>query len=181
MSLRKFTRPGDPSGPNHRYESSLRQLNHERIDDIGPADHPRQGSWQIVRALGSGTRGSRGPLALREDNRCDEAVAPAGNIGHIAIARLTVAQKSAQGCDIDPKIAFRHESVGPGAVDELFLADKLARALHQGNQDFERAAADTKGLVGFEKDVLCWKQPERAERDCVLARNHQRIRHRNLI
>jgi hypothetical protein len=144
----------DPSRPNHRYEASFRQLNHERIAEIGPADHPRQGGWQIMRALGSGTWRRQGPLPLRKDNRCDEAIAPAGNVGDVAIARLTVAQKSAQGCDIDPKITFRHEGVGPGAGDKLFLADEIARAFDQGNEDVKGAAADTERLSASRS--RCW-------------------------
>ena len=51
-------RLADSARPDDGDETALRQLRHERSDDVAAADHPRERRSQIVRGQDRGGRGS---------------------------------------------------------------------------------------------------------------------------
>ncbi len=58
---------------------------------------------------------------------------------------------------------FPDDGVGPDTRDQLALHDDLARALHQGEQDLPRAAAEAQRCIGAQQQSLLWEKPERPE------------------
>lgn len=59
---------------------------------------------------------------------------------------------------MDLEIAFLDKSVGPKPGHQLALADQLAGALNQREQDVQRAAAETKGFAGLQQEPLSRKR-----------------------
>lgn len=106
-------------------------------------------SRPIVRVRRAGRARLRPPSAVRPvslcRNRRNEAVASSRDGNDVAGARTPVAERPPQGGDLDPEIAPIDHGVGPGASQQLFLADDLAGTVDQSDQEIERAAADPSG------------------------------------
>ena len=64
-----------------------------------------------------------GRFVVLDRNRRDELVAPAGDVGDVALVGLAVSQRLAQRRDVDAEIALFHEGVGPDPRHQLGLRD----------------------------------------------------------
>ncbi len=62
-------------------------------------------------------------------------------IDDVSVSRLTVAERPAQRSDVNRQVPFHHEGVRPYRGHELALADQLARAFGERDQDLQRPAA----------------------------------------
>ena len=70
-------------------------------------------------------------------DRRDEAVPAPGDVGHITIAALTVAQGLPQLRDVEAQAALIDRYVGPGIGHQLALADDFAGAADQEREKVE--------------------------------------------
>src|SRR5262249_48045453 len=91
------------------------------------------------------------------------AVAAPRYVGDVALAVAAVAERLAQCRDMDPQGALLDDRVGPGARDQFVLADRLAGAFGQRDQDVQRPAAERQWLFAVEQQPLLREQPERSE------------------
>ena len=140
------------------------QLRGKRGDGIGTADHVRQRN----RHVRSAARRPPGRAVFssgssRDRDRRDEAVAAAGNVRDVAIARLAIAQGAAERGNVDPEIAVLDERIGPDATHQLLIAQQLTSALNERCQDLAGAAAEVNGRVAIEKQLSRWKESEGPE------------------
>jgi hypothetical protein len=103
----------------------------------------------------------------RQLDRCgdvgDETVASPGNIDDEPIAVASVAQRATQCRNIDREIGRLDKNIGPNASHQFLLADQLAWAFKQDNQDFQSTTSKGHWLVAFQQKKLSWKQPKRSE------------------
>ena len=98
-------------------------------------------------------------------DRGDKAIAAPGDRRQVAIAAAAVAQRPPQPGDLDLEVAVLDEGVRPDPRHELALADQLAGALDQGDQDLQGAAAQTHRPAGLQQQPSRREQVKRAERD----------------
>jgi hypothetical protein len=104
----------------------------------------------------------------QRSDRCDEAVAAARSVGHVANTGLALAQGLAQTGDVHTQAALVDGDIRPYTRDQLFLADDLSGVLHQDDEDVERTAAQ------LERDSSPFdtpprrRQPKRAKHNDVL-------------
>ncbi|HVM97567.1 MAG TPA: hypothetical protein VMT89_14320, partial [Candidatus Acidoferrales bacterium] len=77
---------------------------------------------------------------------------------------MAISENSAQCRDVNPDARFFDERIRPNSRDQLFLADKIAGALDQSDEDEKRAAAQTNGLPVLEKQALRREEAEWPER-----------------
>ena len=96
-------------------------------------------------------------------HRRDEAVAPARDIGDVPLSRAAIAKRLAQGGDVDPQSVLLDDRVRPGASDELVLADRLAGAFNQRDENVQRPAAEAQRLSVLEQHALGGNEAKRAE------------------
>ncbi len=75
-------------------------------------------------------------------HRCDKGVSPAGVVGDVAPAGAAVPKRLAQRGDMDPKRSLIDDRIGPGAGDQLILADRLAGAFDERDEDVQGPAAE---------------------------------------
>jgi len=150
----------------------------DRADDVVATDRSREARWQGVfptRAAGLL------PVAFRSRNRRHETIATFRDSGYVAGAGPTITERLPQRSDLCPEIALVDDGVGPGARNQLVLADELTRAVDQGDQDVERATADTKRLVGLKQQLPCGHHAKRPERDGVVSQVSRPDRRRTAI
>jgi hypothetical protein len=102
-------------------------------------------------------------VELAERDRRHEAIPTPGNRNNVATIRLPVAQRFAEGCDVNFEASLRDESVRPHASHEGMLADHLAWALDERCQNLESATAEANAGVTLEKKLLGRKEAESAE------------------
>src|SRR5262249_16759916 len=102
-------------------------------------------------------------LWLRYVERGDEAVASSGNIDDEPVAVFSVAQHAAQCRNMDRKVGRLDESIRPDVCHQFLLADQLACAVKQDNQDFQSAAPKGQRLFAFEQKKLCREQAKWSE------------------
>src|SRR5260370_41759238 len=69
------------------------------------------------------------------------------------------------GSDMNRKVGRLDEHFRPHPRHQLLLADQLAPALDQCNQDIERTATETQRLFCFKQQPLRWNQVEWAQRE----------------
>jgi hypothetical protein len=81
---------------------------------------------------------------------------------------------------VNPDARFFDERIRPNTRDQLVLADKLASALNEGNEDEKRAAAQSNGLSILKKQALRREETEWSERKSRGSRNMRMVRHSNL-
>jgi hypothetical protein len=80
---------------------------------------------------------------LRGDERDDEgAVIDALSQYIVALARLAIPERLAQRRDVNPQRSLVNDRIGPGARDQLILADGLAGAFDKRNEDVQGPAAE---------------------------------------
>jgi hypothetical protein len=60
---------------------------------------------------------------------------------------------------MNPQSRFVDDRIGPGAGDDLGLADRFAGAFDQRNEDIQRAAAEAQRLPVLEQQALRGDQP----------------------
>ena len=96
-------------------------------------------------------------------HRCDKAVAPARNVGDVALALLAVPERLAQRRDMNPQRALVDDRIGPCTGDKLLLWERLAGAFDQCDQNVERATAEAQRLPFAEQHSLRRDQSERPE------------------
>jgi hypothetical protein len=90
---------------------------------------------------------------------------------------MAITEDPAEGRDMDPEIALFDERIRPDAGDQLLFGHELAGAVDQSNQNIERAAAEAHGLIPFQEELLCRKQPKRSERNGGPERRRSPISH----
>ena len=115
-------------------------------------------------------RGGRRDRRLGRPAECgggNEAVAPAGYRHDAAIPLTTAVERTAQGRDVDPEIALFDEGVAD-LSEELLLAEDLAGAFHQREQQRKRATADRHRTVPLDQKALSLEEAKGAERDLLL-------------
>src|SRR6185295_13954731 len=156
----------DTSGPDHRHQPLPRQSRDKCLDVLLAADDPRHRERQVV-LRGRERRSRPGPRWLLDAYRRDEIVAPTDNGGDVTMAALTVAERSAQGTDLDLQVGLFDEGLRPDARDQFVLADHLAGALDQKGQNVEGAAAEPHRPIALKQKPLVGKEQERAKRDCA--------------
>ena len=156
--LADAARPGDGD------EALVRQVRGERRDAVGAVDHGRHRRRQIRRSLRAARNAAEARLVDARD-RGDKAIAAPGNRRQVAIAAAAVAQRPPQPGDLDLEIAVLDEGVRPDPRHELALADQLAGALDQRDQDLQGAAAQTHRPAGLQQQPSRREQMKRAERD----------------
>jgi hypothetical protein len=66
---------------------------------------------------------------------------------------------------VDREVGGVDKKIRPNASHQVLLADKLAAAFKQGNQDLQGTTSDRHGLVAFPQKELRRKQAERSERN----------------
>ena len=107
-----------------------------------------------------GTRRIRRAGARDRRHQC---VAAAWCIDDVAGTRSSVAQCLAQRCHVEAQAAFVDRHVGPDPGEQIGLADDLAGAFGEGDEDVESAAADVnRYAIAFEQPFVR-EQPEWAE------------------
>ena len=158
-------RLADAAGADDGDEALAGDLRGQGGHRVGTADHARERHRQILPRLDLLDL----PVDAAEhgaamDGR-NEAIAASRDIGDEALPGLSVAEGAAQGGDMDLQIALFHEGVGPYAVEQLLLAQDLARPLQKGDQDVAGTAAEVHRLIAFEQQLLRGKQPEGAKGD----------------
>src|SRR5215471_4745062 len=109
-------------------------------------------------------RHSRSVLAARHIDRGDEAVATSGDVDDEPMPVAAIAQRATQCGHMDRQVGRLDEDIGPNARHQLLLADQLAAAFKQSNQDLQRATSEGHGLVALPQKKLCRKQAKRSER-----------------
>jgi hypothetical protein len=60
----------------------------------------------------------------------------------IALSHTAVAQRLAQRGDMHPQRVLRNDRLRPGAGDELVVADRLAGAFNERDEDVQSPAAE---------------------------------------
>ncbi len=159
----------DAAWADDRDEAPLGQLRHQRGHDIAAPDHAAELSRKMARGLVFGRRRRLSAVHLDDDRR-HKTVAPAGDVGDVASARMAVTQRPPERRHMDPEVGVLDEGAGPDPGDEIILADQLAGVLDQGDEDVEGAAAEPDRLVALQEELLCRDQMERPERHGLLGR-----------
>ena len=72
------------------------------------------------------SQGQLGPRWLLEADRGDEIVASSWNGDDVAMIALAIAERAAQGADLDLKIRFFDKGFWPGSGHQFRLPDNLA-------------------------------------------------------
>ena len=80
-------------------------------------------------------------LPLFARHRRDKAVAPAWDVGDVALARLAVTERLAQRGDMNPQAPLVDDRVWPGARDQQILVNCLAGALNKRDENIQGSAA----------------------------------------
>ena len=93
----------------------------------------------------------------------DELIAASRNVGQKPASRLTIAQRSSQGGDMNSEGGFVDKRVGPNPSQELVFRDELARTLDKGFEDGERSAPEADGSLAFQQKLLRRKESKWAE------------------
>src|ERR1700739_4440005 len=76
-----------------------------------------------------------------------------------------IAQRATQCGHVDRQVGRLDKDIWPNPSHQVLLADQLAAAFEQSNQDLQSTAPEWYGLVAFQKKKLRWKQAERPERN----------------
>ena len=95
-------RLADPTRADDRDETVLRQLLGKPVDDFGAPEDTRQGNRQVGLASHCPGKG-RGLLRLSQKHGADEAIAATGNVGDVAPAGVTIAERTAKGRHVHPE------------------------------------------------------------------------------
>jgi len=114
---------------------------------------------------------------LCDTDRGDKAITLAGRRRDVPPAAASIAQRPAQGADLEFEVTLLDKSAPPHPGHQLVFADQLPRALDQSGQNIERAAAHTHRVIVFEQKSLCRNQAEGAERDRAVGRGCGPINH----
>jgi hypothetical protein len=162
----------DSARSDDGHEALVGQVGGEFPHGVGASDHARHWNRQAWRALDAGRQGRQ---HLREYDWSHEAVASSGNRRQKAVAAATIAQRPAQARDMHLEIALLDEGAGPDTGHELVLADQLAGALEQSDQNLQRATAEPHGLVSRHQEPSRRQKSEVPERDHELGRGRAPI------
>ncbi len=157
----------DPSRSHDGDKAFLRQLRRQYAYGVGSANPLGDLSGQIVGAVrGDRLQQRQGRhLVLYDGHRRDEPITPSRNINQVAIPVAAIAEHPPHGSDMNRKVGRLDEHFRPHPRHQLLLADQLAPALDQCNQDIERTATETQRLFGFKQQPLRWNQVEWAKRE----------------
>ena len=156
----------DTSRPDHRHQALARQSRNKCLYGLLATNYPRHRKRQIV-LRDREHRPRPGARWFLDAYRRDEIVAPADNGDDVTIAALTVAERSAQGTDLNLQVGLFDDGLRPDASYQFFLADHLAGALDQKDENVEGAAAEPHRPVALKQKPLLRKEQERAKRDCA--------------
>src|SRR4030095_893730 len=99
------------------------------------------------------------PAGLQRRQGSNERIAPAGRVDDVSDAVLTVAEHLPQRRDVDAQVALLDIGVRPDQTHQLAVAEPLAAALTQRDEDFHRPAPQAQRLVGLKQDSLLWQEP----------------------
>jgi hypothetical protein len=80
-------------------------------------------------------------------DKCDEAITPSGDVGHVSGPVAAVTKCFAQIGDMHPKITFLDDDVGPDPVDQFPPAHNVPRTLDKIDQDVQSTPAHRYGSV----------------------------------
>jgi len=94
-----------------------------------------------------------------------KAVTSASYVRNETAPATAIVQRLAKCGDVDPKIGFLDDCVGPDARDQLLFADGRAGALNQRYQNVERAAAERDGPAPVKQKPLNRQKPKWPERE----------------
>jgi len=130
-----------------------------------------------MRALRSAAEVRRRHFGLIDFDRRDEAIAASADGGHVSTTGLAFAQRPSERRDMNFEVAILNEGVGPGPGHEVALADEITPTLDESGEDLEGSAAQANRRFTLQQELLCRKEPERAERKCTFARGRRLIVH----
>jgi hypothetical protein len=107
------------------------------------------------------------PLALRSATQShdlrDEAVATPGDVDDELVPALPITQRATQGRHVNREICGLGKGIRPNLSHQVLLADQLAAAFKQSNQDLQSTTFKGNVLVAFQKKKLRRKQAKRSE------------------
>ena len=157
----------DAADADDAHETGGGQLSGELEDVLVAPNHAGQSAGQAgVRKTGHNRR-ARIVLTARPGDRSDEAIAPPGRGGDIARAAFSIAQRPAQGRDVEAQTAFLNRDVGPDPGQKLPFADDLVGAGRQGDQGVNGARAQFDRRAVVREKTLAHRQAERTKRQDV--------------
>jgi len=142
----------DTGGPNDCDQAALRKLSRQGSDRALTAKHLGQESREVVRGIGCGLGLARLRGQARDGSH--KTVTPAGRIDDKSSALVPIPQGSAQGHDVDAQRAAFHEYSGPGARQQLLVADNVSRPVDEGRQDIEGSPTKGNASAIFQKEAL---------------------------
>jgi hypothetical protein len=86
-----------------------------------------------------------------EDGR-DERIAPSLDVCDVAVTKLAVTKRLADGGHVDPEAPLLDGYVRPNVIDKFLLRDDLTWTLGKINQNIERPTAEGKYFVATSQD-----------------------------
>src|SRR5882757_2408076 len=149
----RHRRLADATRPYDCHEASAKELFGNRLDGFVASHHPQQASGQLGVSVCNPAFGKR----RRAPNGRHEAIAAARDIGHVADARLTVAEDLPKRGDMEAQAALFDDEIRPDPRHQLPLADDFGCTLDERAEKVERAAAK------MERDTIPLEEPLRRE------------------
>nr|WP_273229390.1 hypothetical protein [Pseudomonas kuykendallii] len=107
----------------------------------------------------------------------DEAVAALAHVGDVVARFRAGSQRAAQRGDVHAKVDFLDEGARPDAGDDRLLADDLAGAFHQHQENVQRTPADAQRAIAVEQQAPLRIEHEAAEAQALLLGGHIEIVH----
>src|SRR5882757_2413779 len=164
----RHRRLADAARPYDRHEALAKELFGNRLDGFVAPHHPQQASGQLGgsvcnAALGKCRRGCGAP------NGRHEAVAATRDIGHVADARLTIAEDLPEGGDMEAQAALLDDEIRPDPCHQFPLADDFGCMLDEHAEKVERAAAQIERGAILLEESLRREETEGTERDEIFA------------
>ena len=95
--------------------------------------------------------------------RCREAIADAGDVFDILLARIAVPDRPADCRDVDAQVPVRDVRLRPGTPHEFLLSDNLSGPLRQRPEEFPSATSDPDATAIPEEQFARVDKPERSE------------------
>ncbi len=99
----------------------------------------------------------------RQENWADKAIAAARHVDDVAGAVAAIAQRLAQGREVDAKTDLLHHGGRPDLLLQHVLFDQFPRLLQQTEEDGQGAAADTHRPAVAQKLLLARQEGEVSE------------------
>jgi hypothetical protein len=100
-------------------------------------------------------------LQVGPHDGCNETITPADDVGYIPRAAAAIAKRLAEARYVNPEASLIHTEARPNLRDQVFLADDLASAFDQHDQNIEGAAPHPHRAIRCLEQPLHGQQPKR--------------------